>query len=106
MRKQALNVVVVGCLLASGVVGCGPEVVAVIAVAGGMATAIAPVVGVIWLCKNIENVSMDTEKKKLEIQGIHDGRREVQEVDLSDDEVQQIQRTGKVRLGDNVYRVH
>lgn len=113
MRSPVLKTVVAGCLMASGVVGCGPETVALIAVAGGTAAAIAPVVAVIggvattvWVLKTIENVSLDTEKKKLEIQGIHDGRREVHEVDLSDEQVQQIQRTGRVRLGDNVYRVH
>ena len=113
MKSVTKKLALAWCVMATGVVGCGPETVALIAVAGSTAAAIAPVVAVVggvattvWVFKTIENVSMDTEKKKLEIQGIHDGRREVQEVDLSDEQVQQIRRTGRVRLGDSEYRVH
>ena len=106
MKSYLLKVVVVACLTVSGVVGCGPEAAVLIALTTQTAAVVGGVATTVWLFKTIENVTLDTEKKKLEIQAIHNGNREVQEMDLSDDQVQQIQRTGTVRLGDNVYRVH
>lgn len=105
MKTKWTNRMLVACLLMSGVVGCGPEVVVLAATAAQLGTIVGAVGGTVWLLKNIENVSLDTEKKKLEIQALHNGTREIHEVDLNDAQVRQIQQTGFVRLGDQQYRV-
>ncbi|MDX1968844.1 MAG: hypothetical protein SFV23_16840 [Planctomycetaceae bacterium] len=105
MKKPWANLLLVACLLGSGVVGCGPEVAVIATAATQMGAIVGTIGGTVWLLKTIENVSLDTEKKKLEIRAIQDGNRQVHEVDLTDAQFRAIQQTGFVRLGDQQYRV-
>jgi hypothetical protein len=105
MKKRFVGHAVVACVMCGMFLGCGPETAAIVAVGAQCATAAGTIAGTAWLLKNIENVSLDTEKKKLEVRAIQDGTREVHRVDLSDSEFLQIRRTGKVRFGDQEYRV-
>lgn len=105
MKRSALKFVVAACVLMASTVGCGPEVAAVVAIGTQAATAVGALAGTVWVLKSIENVSLDTEKKRLEIQSIQDGIREVHEFDLSDAEYEEVQRTGSVRIGNQNYRV-
>ena len=105
MKRSAFKFVVAACLLMTSTVGCGPEVAAVVAVVPQAVAAVGALAGTVWVLKSIENVSLDTEKKRLEIQAIQDGIREVHEVDLSDAEYEEVQRTGSVRIGNRNYRV-
>ena len=104
-KTKWMTLPLVACLLVSGVVGCGPEAVVLATAATQLGAVVGAVGGTVWLLKNIENVSLDTEKKKLEIQALHNGTRQVHEVDLNDAQVRKIQQTGFVRLGDQQYRV-
>lgn len=105
MKSSALRLVMAACVLMASTVGCGPEVAAVVAVAPQAVAAFGALAGTVWMLKSIENVSLDTEKKRLEIQAIQDGIREVHEVDLSDAEYEEVQRTGSVRIGNRNYRI-
>ncbi len=106
MKTKWMKLLLVACLLVSGVVGCGPEAVAIVTLATQAAVVTTTVAGAVWLLKDIENISLDTEKKRLEIRAIQNGLREVHEVDLTDAQVRQIRQTGFVRLGDQQYRVN
>lgn len=105
MKRSVFKFVVAACVLMASTVGCGPEVAAVVAIGTQAATTFGALAGTVWLLKSIENVSLDTEKKRLEIQAIQDGIREVHEIDLSDAEYEEVQRTGAVRIGNRNYRV-
>lgn len=105
MKTRMLRVALTACLIASSAVGCGPEVAALVALSTQTATVVGAVAGTVWLVKSIENVSLDTEKKRLEIQAIQDGIREVHQIDLSDAEYEQVRRTGAIRIGNRDYPV-
>jgi hypothetical protein len=92
-------------LLVSGVAGCGPEVVALTTAVVQLAPLFGVVGGAVLLLQNIENVSLDTAKKRLEVQALEGGVREVHTVDLTDDQVRDIERSRAVRIGDQQYHV-
>ena len=75
MKMRLMKSVLLGALVVSGVVGCGPEVAVVAPVVMDAAAAAGTIGGTVWLYKSIENVSLDTEKKELEIEAIRQEAR-------------------------------
>ena len=103
--KNNLMRAALACLIVS-VVGCGPEIVAVAAVTAQVAPVVGAVAGTVWLCKSIENVSLDNDKKRLEVQALSDGVRGSYKVDLTEEQYRQVRDTGMFRIGDTDYRVY
>lgn len=106
MKSQGLKIALTACLMMLSIVGCGPEIVAVAAVATEVVPVIGAVAGTVWLCKSIENVSLDNEKKRLEVLELRDGVRGSYEVELTEEQYRQALDTGTFRIGDTDYRVH
>lgn len=73
MKSQTLKLMMAASLMLTGFVGCGPETVVAIATVTQAATAAGAVAGTVWAVKSIENVSLDTEIKRLEIEAIQHG---------------------------------
>ncbi len=73
MKKQTLKAILAASLIVTGFVGCGPETVVAVAGVTQAATAVGAVAGTVWAIKSIENVSVDTEKKRLEIDAYQRG---------------------------------
>lgn len=67
---KTVNVVGMMVLIASTLVGCGPEVVALSAAATQIAPIAGTIGGTVLLVKTIEGMSLDNEKKSLEIQAL------------------------------------
>lgn len=105
MNKIPFKVAITVCLIAASIVGCGPETIAIVAVATKVAAVTGTIAGTVWMLKSIENVSLDTQKKKLEIRAMQDGIHESHQVDLTDAQVLEIQQTGTVLIGDKYYPV-
>lgn len=104
MKNKLMRAVMAACLIVS-VVGCGPETVALVVATTQAATFVGAIAGAMWMVKSVENVSLDTRLKTLQIQAMQDGIREYHEVQLTDDEFEEVQRTGAVRIGNSNYRV-
>ena len=76
MKMRLMKSVLLGAVVVSGIVGCGPEVAIIAPIAADAAATAGAVGGAVWLYKNIENVTLDTQKKNLEIEVIrHEARR-------------------------------
>lgn len=105
MKKIPLKVAITACLIAASLVGCGPETVAIVAVATKVAAVTGTIAGTVWMLKSIENVTLDTHKKRLEIRAMQDGKSESHQVDLTDSQVLEIQQTGTVLIGEKYYPV-
>jgi len=79
--------------------GCGVAEIAALAVivkiVAGATLAVLVVAGVAW---QVESARLDVEKKRLEIEGIRDGKRVSKTISLTDEQVAAIQKTGKLEV--------
>ena len=67
MKTNTVKLLVTGLLMVSSLVGCGAETIGAIAVGAKLGAAGA---GGIYILKQIENLSLDNQKKALEIRAI------------------------------------
>ena len=90
--------------LAFGPVGCGPEVITMVA---GATAFLGGLAFTFHQFQMIEEARLDIELKRLEIQGrLHDGNRDTVHETLSRSQIEELRRIGKVRINGRVLPVH